>query len=70
MGNPRVFGSIVHDNDTEVSDLDLLIDRTPDTTLLDISEIQRELDQLVDVLTPQALPEKFHATVLVEEVAA
>ncbi|WP_354681802.1 nucleotidyltransferase family protein [Cupriavidus necator] len=70
--NPRVFGSVVHGEDTEGSDLDLLIDPTPDTTLLDIGAIRHELLQLlgvpVDVLTPKALPEKFRATVLAEAV--
>lgn len=69
-GNPRVFGSVVHGDDTEGSDLDLLIDPTPDTTLFDIGAIRHELLQLlgvpVDVLTPKALPEKFRATVLAE----
>ncbi|MDP2026113.1 nucleotidyltransferase family protein [Sulfuriferula sp.] len=68
--NPRVFGSVVHANDTEDSDLDILIDPTPDTTLFDIGAIRHELLQLlgvpVDVLTPKALPETFRATVLAE----
>ena len=68
--NPRVFGSVVHGDDTEDSDLDLLIDPTPDTSLFDIGAIRHELLQLlgvpVDVLTPKALPEKFRATVLAE----
>nr|WP_315594090.1 nucleotidyltransferase family protein [uncultured Cupriavidus sp.] len=70
--NPRVFGSVVHGDDTEDSDLDLLIDPTPETTLLDIGAIRHELLKLlgvpVDVLTPRALPEKFRATVLAEAV--
>jgi uncharacterized protein len=68
--NPRVFGSVVHGNDTEDSDLDLLIDPTPDTTLFDIGAIRHELLQLlgvpVDVLTPKALPKKFREAVLSE----
>ena len=68
--NPRVFGSVVHGEDTEDSDLDILIDPTPETTLFDIGAIRHELLQLlgmpVDVLTPGALPEKFRATVLAE----
>ena len=70
--NPRVFGSVVHGDDAEGSDLDILIDPTPETTLLDIGAIRHELLQLlgvpVDVLTPKALPEKFRATVLAEAV--
>lgn len=70
--NPRVFGSVVRGDDTENSDLDLLIDPTPDTTLFDIGAIRHELFQLlgvpVDVLTPKALPEKFRAAVLSEAI--
>ncbi len=70
--NARVFGSVVHGDDEEGSDLDLLVDPTPETTLLDIGAIRHELLQLlqvpVDVLTPRALPEKFRAAVLAEAV--
>lgn len=68
----RVFGSVVHGDDTEDSDLDILIDPTPQTTLFDIGAIRHELLQLlglpVDVLTPKALPDRFRATVLAEAV--
>jgi predicted nucleotidyltransferase len=70
--NARVFGSVVHGEDNEDSDLDILIDPTPYTTLFDIGAIRHELLQLlgvpVDVLTPKALPEKFRAAVLAEAV--
>ncbi len=70
--NPRVFGSVVHGADTEGSDLDSLIDPTPDTTLFDIGAIRHELLKVlgvpVDVLTPKALPEKFRTVVLAEAV--
>lgn len=70
--NPRVFGSVVHGADTEDSDLDILIDPTPDTTLFDIGAIRHELLKVlgvpVDVLTPKALPEKFRTVVLAEAV--
>lgn len=70
--NARVFGSVVHGDDSEHSDLDILIDPTPETTLFDIGAIRHELLQLlgvpVDVLTPKALPEKIRATVLAEAV--
>lgn len=68
--NPRVFGSVLHGNDTHESDLDILIDPTPETTLFDIGAIRHELLQLlglpVDVQTPKSLPEKFRALVLAE----
>lgn len=68
--NVRVFGSVLHGNDTEDSDLDLLVDPTPDTTLMDIGAIRFELRNLlgvpVDVLTPMALPAKFRNRVIEE----
>jgi predicted nucleotidyltransferase len=60
----------VHGTDTEGSDLDLLIEPTPETTLFDIGAIRHELRSLlgipVDVLTPAALPENFREQVLAE----
>jgi uncharacterized protein len=71
--NVRVFGSVLHGDDTEESDLDLLVDPTSQTTLMDIAKIQLEIGRLlnisVDVLTPNALPEKFRAQVMTEAVA-
>ena len=71
--NVRVFGSVVHGDDTEESDLDLLVDPTSETTLMDIAKIQLEVARLlnvsVDVLTPKALPEKFRAQVMTEAIA-
>ncbi len=68
--NARVFGSVVHGLDTDESDLDILVDPTPLTTLFDIGAIRLELRKLlgvpVDVLTPDGLPDKFRAKVLAE----
>ena len=66
----RVFGSTARGEDTEGSDLDLLVEPTSETTLLDIGAIRFKLKQLlgldIDVLTPEALPEKALAQVLSE----
>jgi predicted nucleotidyltransferase len=68
--NPRVFGSVVRGDDTDGSDLDLLVDPQPDTSLLDLAQIQVELEGRlgvpIDVLTPGALPTKFRDQVLRE----
>lgn len=68
--NARVFGSALRGQDTDDSDLDLLVDPTPETTLFDIGAIRHELGQLlgvpVDVLTPNALPDRFRAQVLAQ----
>lgn len=71
--NPRVFGSVAQGCDTEGSDLDVLVDPTPETTMLDIGAIRHELLELlgvpVDVLTPRGLPDRFRAAVLAEAIA-
>lgn len=70
--NARVFGSVLRGLDTENSDLDILIDPTPETTLMDVAAIQVELQRLlgvsVDVLTPKALPDTFRSHVLSEAI--
>jgi predicted nucleotidyltransferase len=70
--NARVFGSVVHGDDHEDSDLDILVDPTVNTSLMDIAKIQVELEKLLgisfDVLTPKELPEKFKKSVLAEAV--
>lgn len=66
--NIRVFGSAAYGDDTDGSDLDLLVDPTQETTLMDIGAIRLELSQLlgipVDVLTPKSLPPKFREHVI------
>jgi predicted nucleotidyltransferase len=69
-GNVRVFGSVLHGDDADGSDLDLLVDPLPGATLFDLGGYQVELEALlgvpVDLLTPGDLPEKFRARVLAE----
>lgn len=70
VSNVRVFGSAMRGDDIQGSDLDLLVEPTAQTTLFDIGAIRFELKQLlgmdIDVLTPNALPDKFRAQVLKE----
>ncbi len=68
--NPRIFGSVLHRTDKEGSDLDLLVDALPGTTMFDLGGLQVELEDLlsvrVDLLTPGDLPPKFRVRVLAE----
>jgi predicted nucleotidyltransferase len=68
--NPRVFGSALHGTDQDGSDLDLLVDVLPDTTLFDLGGLQIELEELlgvhVDLLTPGDLPASFRKQVVAE----
>lgn len=70
VSDVRVFGSALHGDDSAESDLDLLVDTLPGTTLFDLGGLQDELQELlgvpVDVLTPKDLPPKFRAIVVLE----
>ena len=70
VANPRVFGSALRGDDRDGSDLDLLVEALPGTTLLDLGGLQDELQELlgvsVDVLTLKALPAKFRDIVAQE----
>lgn len=72
MANPRLFGSVVRGEDREGSDLDLLVDPSPETSLLDMAKLQLRLETnvgiKVDILTPKFLPEQFRDKVLAEAV--
>ncbi len=71
--NPRVFGSVLHGNDTEDSDIDILVDPIHGrTSLVSLVRIKRELDQLLgvktDIQTPTSLHERFRGAILQEAV--
>jgi predicted nucleotidyltransferase len=70
MANPRVFGSVLRGDDEDGSDLDLLVDPAPRTSLLDLAGLQIEIEAQtgvkVDLLTPNSLPAKFRQRVLEE----
>jgi len=70
VANIRVFGSVVHGDDSDTSDIDLLVDALPEATLFDLGGLQDELETLlgvkVDLLTPGDLPGRFRDTVISE----
>jgi predicted nucleotidyltransferase len=55
MTTPRVFGSAVRGEDTDKSDLDILVDAPPGTSLYDLAAVEVELETIlgckVEVLT-------------------
>jgi uncharacterized protein len=69
---PRVFGSVVAGTDAEDSDLDILVDPAPTTTLLTLARLQNEAEALlgvtVDVQTPGSLSSRFRHEVLQQAV--
>ncbi len=70
LENPRLFGSALHGDDIEGSDLDILVDAPSGTSLFDLARLQIALEAqvgiAVDVRTAFELPEKFRSCVLAE----
>ena len=68
--NPRVFGSVARGEDTDASDIDILVDTLPGTTLLDLGGLQYDLEKLlgrrVDVVTVQEMRPRIRARALAE----
>jgi predicted nucleotidyltransferase len=64
--NARIFGSVARGDDHEGSDLDLLVDFAPGTSLVDIIEIQDELESVlsaaVDLVPDKGLKERVRAS--------
>lgn len=70
VSNPRIFGSVLHGTDRDDSDLDLLVDPLPGTTLFDLGGLQIALEDMlgipVDVVTPGDLPVRIRERVVSE----
>ena len=68
--NIRIFGSVLHEEDTEGSDVDLLVDVPRGTTFLDMVRLQNAIEAVlgvsVDVLTAEDLPLRIRDQVLQE----
>ena len=68
--NPRVFGSVLHGTDKEGSDIDILVDTLPDTTLFDLGGLQVELEEAlgvpVDIVVSTGLHRFIREKVLAE----
>lgn len=71
--NPRVFGSTARGEDSENSDLDMLVDAIDGkTTLLSLARIKTEIESItrvkVDVCTVESLSAKYRDQVLREAI--
>ncbi len=70
--NVRVFGSVARGEETDRSDVDLLVDMEPGRSLLDQVRLRRALSQLlgveVDVVATGGLRERDRRTILKEAV--
>jgi hypothetical protein len=69
----RVFGSVSQKQETDSSDIDLLIDVDPDRSLLDLALFSNELEDIlgrkVDLVTEPALHPLLRTQILQEAVA-
>src|SRR5580698_5916692 len=73
VANPRVFGSVVHGEDNEESDLDILVDPGPWTSLMTMVRVQELLEKAtglkIDLLIPGDLHPRFRNLALAEAVS-
>lgn len=71
--NPRVFGSVARGEDRSDSDIDILVDTLPQTTLFDLGGLLEELQDIlgckVDVVTPAGIPARMRERILAEATA-
>jgi uncharacterized protein len=71
--NIRVFGSVVRGEEREDSDIDLMVDFLPGSTLLDqvglINALSTVLGRKVDIVSERALNKYLRQSVLQEAVA-
>ena len=71
--NVRIFGSVARGQSDSASDVDLLVEFRPGTTLLDHAGLVLELEALlgvkVDVISDNGLRERIRERVLKEAVA-
>jgi len=69
----RVFGSVAKGEDTESSDLDLLVEMEPGRSLLDLVAIKQDLEELlgckVDVVTEASVSPYLRERVLNEAMS-
>ena len=70
--NPRIFGSVLAGQDRVDSDLDVLVETLPETTLFDLGGLQDALEEAlgvkVDIKTPFDLPVHIRDDVLRQAV--
>jgi hypothetical protein len=68
-----VFGSLVRGEDTETSDIDILVDLPKKASLLDLAGLKIDLEELlgreVDVITYDSINPLLKDRILSEEVA-
>lgn len=59
VSNPRVFGSVARGEDTEGSDVDILVERSGSLTYIDLAKLEMELEALLNVPVGVHTPGEF-----------
>lgn len=71
--NPEIFGSAARGDDHEGSDVDILVDFPPGTSIIDIIGIQHKLEDLlgahVDLVPRSGLKERVRVRVAKDRIA-
>ncbi|SUA61666.1 Nucleotidyltransferase domain [Oligella urethralis] len=71
--NPRIFGSVARGEDTEDSDLDIMVDIEPFTSLFAVARLQNELEELfpqikIDLIDSHSFKDKLDQKINQEAV--
>jgi uncharacterized protein len=65
MRNARLFGSAARGDDTDHSDLDIIVDPPADTSLYDLADVELAIEKLighpVEIMTPGLLATDVNA---------
>jgi predicted nucleotidyltransferase len=68
--NVRVFGSVARGDDTSISDIDLLVDFSPERSLYDLVGLQFDIESLLgrraDIVTEASLNALLRERILAE----
>lgn len=71
--NIRVFGSVARREETQRSDIDILVDMDEDASLLDLARLKNDLEDLlekpIDITTKPALHPLLAESILKEAIA-
>ena len=71
--NIRLFGSVARGDDTQLSDIDLLVDMEPGRSLLDLGALLMDLQDLlgctVDILTEKGLKNRIRERVMKDAIS-
>lgn len=73
VSNPRVYGSVLRGEDRADSDLDILVDPSPSTSLFTLGGLQGDLEDAlgisVDVKVPGDFPPGIRKRIIAEAAA-